>query len=217
MSFRLKTNGWGGLAIGILALAACAAARANNSPSVLTDPKFIGSYPNVVTDPGFSGQSPDFQTGGAISPDWSYTPGFLNLGGTCLTLVSQTIPTPGALYIYDIDLKFGAAPPAQSMLFFIFWDGNLVGSVTDSTGWQDNNFLVIAAGPTSDLGFAGNSTAWATLGSLDVSFSGLIDPPPTVPDAPAGLGLEAAALLGLCGAAGFFRRPEGRSALHKAA
>ncbi|HXR08128.1 MAG TPA: hypothetical protein VN765_12410 [Candidatus Acidoferrum sp.] len=77
--------------------------------------------------------------------------------------------------------------------------------------------MVIAAGPTSDLGFAGNSTAWATLGSLDVCFSGLIDPPPTVPDAPVGPGLEAAAQPGLCGAAGFSRWPEGRSALHKAA
>ncbi len=217
MSFRLKTNGLCGLAFAILALAACASARADNSPSVLTDPNFIASNPNVVTDPGFSGQSPDFQSGGTISPDWTYTPGFLNLGGAYLTLVSQTIPTPGSLYIYDIDLKFGAAPPDQSMLFFVYWDGGLIGSVTDSTGWQDDNFLVIAAGPTSGLGFAGNSTAWAALGSLDVSYSGLVDPTPTVPDAPAGLALEAAALLGLCGAAGISRRPEGQSALHKVA
>lgn len=216
MLFRSKTNVGIVLAGTVLALAVCSPARAG-SPNVVPDPNVTGTSPNVVTDPGFAGQSPDFQTGGSISPDWTYTPNFLSFGGSPLTLVSQTIPTPGALYIYDIDLKFGTTPPDQSLLFFVFWDGNFAGAVTDSTGWQDNNFLVTAVGPTSDLGFAGNSTAWATLGSLDVFFSGLVDAAPSAPDSPIGFGLEAALLLGLCGAAGFYRRPELCPALDKAA
>jgi hypothetical protein len=216
MIFRLKTRELCGWVVAILALVAAASVRAENYPGTLTDPNFIGSFPNVVTDPGFNGQSPHFQSGGGISPDWSYTPNYLNLGGSYLTLVSQTLSTPGAIYIYDIDLKFGATPPGQSMDFFVFWDGSMVGTITDPTGWQDDNFLVIAAGPVSELGLAGNATAWATLGSLDVSFSGMVDAQPDinpVPDQPVGISLEAVTLLGLCAAAGLYRRPELRPAL----
>jgi hypothetical protein len=219
MIFRLKTNGIRVLAGTILGLATVASARADNNPGTLSDPNIIAGYPNVVTDPGFNGQSPNFQSGGGISPDWTYTPNFLNVGGGYLTLVSQTIATPGALDIYDIDLKFGATPPGQSMDFFVLWDGSIVGTITDPSGWQDDNFLVTAAGPASELGFAGNATAWATLGSLDVSFSGMVDPPPNlgpVPDQPVGLSLEAVTLLGLCAAAGVYRQTELRPALARA-
>jgi hypothetical protein len=217
MLLRSKTNAGSVLAMAFLALAVCGAARGGNPPNARTEPNVSGSNPNVVTDPGFNGQSPDFQTGGSISPDWTYTPDYLTFGGSPLTLVSQIIPTPGALYIYDIDLKFGTTPPDQSLVFFVFWDGSWSGTVTDSSGWQDNNFLETAAGPTSDLGFAGNATAWATLGSLDVFYSGTTDPTPTVPDSPIGFRLAAAMLLGLCGAAGIYRRPELRLALDKVA
>jgi hypothetical protein len=215
MMFRLSTNGLSVLAGAILALAAASSVRAGNYPGPLDSPNFIPGYPNVVTDPGFYGQSPNFQSGGGISPDWSYTPDLLNLGGSYLTLVSQTISTPGALDIYDIDLKFGATPRGQSMDFFVFWDGNIVGNITGTAGWQDDNFLVIAAGPISELGFAGNATAWATFGSLDVSFTGKVDPQPlySIPDQPVGISLEAVTLLGLCAAAALYRRPELRPAL----
>jgi hypothetical protein len=215
MIFRLSTRGLCVLAGAILALAAASSVRAGNYPGPLDGPNFIPGYPNVVTDPGFYGQSANFQSGGGISPDWNYTPRFLNLGGSYLTLVSQAISTPGTLDIYDIDLQFGATPPGQSMDFFVFWDGNIVGNVTAAAGWQDDNFLVIAAGPVSELGFAGNSTAWATLGGLDVSFTGMVDPQPLypVPDQPVGLTLEAVTLLGLCAAAGLYCRPELRPAL----
>ena len=74
---------------------------------------------------------------------------------------------------------------------------------------------MIAAGPISELGFAGNATAWATLGSLDVSFTGKVDPQPlySIPDQPVGISLEAVTLLGLCAAAALYRRPELRPAL----
>jgi len=164
--------------------------------------------PNVVNDPTFNGQSPNFQVNGLISPDWQYTPNYLNFGQPW-TLVSQTINTPGDLYIYDIDVQFAQPPAGQGLDFFIYWNGMPIGSIQGSAGWEDHNFMVTALGPTSDLGFVGNETAWANLGSLDVSWSGLIDPPPaSAPDSPLGLALVAAVFGGICGVAAIKRRPE---------
>jgi hypothetical protein len=165
--------------------------------------------PNVVNDPWFNGQTPDFQTSGHISPDWNYTPAYLNFGGTPWTLVSQTINTPGNLYIYDIDVQFGQTPRGDLLDFFVYWNGNPVANIFSATGWEDYNFMVTAVGPTSDLGFAGNETAWRTLGFLDVSWSGLIDPPPSsAPDSPLGLALVAGVFGGICGVAAMQRRRE---------
>ena len=169
----------------LLSLSLCTAARAQN--------------PNVVNDPTFNGQTPDFQTVGSISPDWNYTPNFLNFYGTPWTLVSQTLDTPGNLYIYDIDVQFAQA---ASFDFFVFWDGVPVADIFSSAGWSDQHFLVTAVGPTSDIGFAGSQSAWANLGSVDVSWSGLIDPPPQgAPDSPLDLALVAGVFGGLCGVA----------------
>ena len=209
MDLRLKFK-WEGVLAGVVLLLAWGSARAESFPSI------VPGSPNVVTDPGFGGQSPDFQAGGSVSPDWTYTPDFLSFGGSYLTLVSQAIPTPGQLNIYDIDLKFGSPPSGQPMLFLVLWDGSVVGSVMGSAGWQDDNFLVTATSPTSELGFVGNEAAWSSLGGLDVSFSGMVDPlPAVVPDMPIGFGMEAATLVGLCWAASHYRRLELRPALVK--
>jgi hypothetical protein len=193
LSFRSK------LAVGaLLGNALCASARAQN--------------PNVVNDPTFAGQSPNFQAGGSISPDWTYTPNYLNFGQPW-TLVSQTINTPGNLYIYDIDVQFAQPPIGQGLDFFVFWDGVPVANIFGSDGWVDHNYMVTAVGPTSEIGFVGNPTAWANLGSVDVSWSGLIDPPPdsgpvSAPDSPLGLALVAGVLGGICGIAALQRRRE---------
>jgi len=168
-----------------------------------------GAGVNVLTNPEFYGQTPTFQsTGGPVAAGWTYTPGF-DFFGSSLDLVSQSLPTTD-LYYYDISFALGTTLGEAGVDFAMFWDQTpvTVMSLPSSDAYANYSFQVTAVGPTSDIGLVGNSAFWSSLDNLDASWTGGIDPSPSVPDASIGFGLEAATLLGLCGVAGLHRRQE---------
>jgi hypothetical protein len=75
---------------------------------------------------------------------------------------------------------------------------------------------VLALAAASSMPAGSRPGPLAALGSLDASFTAMVDAQPErnpVLDQPVGVSLEAVALLGLCAAAGLYRRPELRPAL----
>ena len=168
---------------------------------------------NLLTDPAFYVQTPTFQSdGGPYAAGWDYRPDFAFFfpGNGPLDLVSQTISTAD-LYYYNINFSLNTSDTAPGAEFAVFWNDSKVTQLwelTPTAAWVNYSFEVTAHGSSSDFGVLGNSIFWADMSQLSVSWNGSIDPPPSAPDSPLGLGLETAVLLGLCGAAGLYRRPE---------
>jgi hypothetical protein len=171
---------------------------------------------NLLDNPEFTGQSSTFQnTDGPYATGWTYSPGYDFFSNPGL-LVSQSFST-GDLYYYDIAFNLGTTPAEGGVDFALDWDGTFVQylSLPPSSAWQSYSFQVTAEGPNSTFGLVGNTAFWSSLDNLDVSWNGGIDPPSAVPDSPLAFGLEAWLLVGLCGVAAFYGRPELRFVANK--
>jgi len=172
-----------------------------------------GAGVNLLNDPGFNGQPSTFQSSlGPYAAGWTYTPDPFHLFGGDLDWVSQTLPTTD-LYYYNITFTLGTQPGEPGVDFSLIWDVSLIDlrTLPADPGSTQYSYTVTANGTSSDIKLVGNSAFWSSLYNLNVDWTGAIDPPP-VPDSPIGFGLEAALLLGLCGAAGLYHRQDLRLA-----
>ena len=205
-NMQLKRKVKSGIALLTAAMLAVAVGGQAQTPGV-----------NLLDNPQLNGQSPLFQTApGPYAAGWTYTPGFNFFSGSW-DLVSQSVPSTD-LYYYDITFSLDTTVGEGGVDFATLWNGSpvTVQSRAPSDSLVNYSFIVTADGASSAFGLVGNSEFWSSLENLDVSWTGGIDPPPSVPDSPIGLGWEAALLLVLAALGGYYRAQELRFAPQKA-